>query len=395
MRFIDNVDIKGKRLLIRVDYNVPIEDGVIKDDNRIRASLPTLQLALDQGCALVVCSHMGKPKGQVVPGLSLAPVARRLAELLGREVKMAPDCIGEPTRAMVDGLKSGEVLMLENLRFHEGEKKNDPAFCKALAHGLDGYVNDAFGVSHRAHGSVVGVLEHFSLCCGGLLLKREWEYLGEALKDPKRPFVAIVGGAKVSSKLGVLHALLDKVDRILVGGAMANTFIKALGFEVGRSLVEDDLLDEARSIVHNAKTRGVSLYLPVDCILGDSPKGELTAGVCPYQDLPKDEMILDIGPATSALFAEGIRDAATIVWNGPMGAFENRFFSQGSYNLAMGVAQSQALSIVGGGDTDVIIHTLGIQDKISFMSTGGGSFLEFLEGRELPAFKALQDKETQ
>jgi phosphoglycerate kinase len=395
MRFIDNVDIKGKRLLIRVDYNVPIEDGVIKDDNRIRASLPTLQLALDQGCALVVCSHMGKPKGQVVPGLSLAPVARRLAELLGREVKMAPDCIGEPTRAMVDGLKSGEVLMLENLRFHEGEKKNDPAFCKALAHGLDGYVNDAFGVSHRAHGSVVGVLEHFSLCCGGLLLKREWEYLGEALKDPKRPFVAIVGGAKVSSKLGVLHALLDKVDRILVGGAMANTFIKALGFEVGRSLVEDDLLDEARSIVHNAKTRGVSLYLPVDCILGDSPKGELTAGVCPYQDLPKDEMILDIGPATSALFAEGIRDAATIVWNGPMGAFENRFFSQGSYNLAMGVAQSQALSIVGGGDTDVIIHTLGIQDKISFMSTGGGSFLEFLDGRELPAFKALQDKETQ
>jgi phosphoglycerate kinase len=228
-----------------------------------------------------------------------------------------------------------------------------------------------------------------------LLLKKEWEYLGEALKNPKRPFVAIVGGAKVSSKLGVLYSLLDKVDRILIGGAMANTFIKALGYEVGTSLVENDLLDEARAIVDKARNRGVSLYLPVDCILGESPQGELTAGVCPYQDVPGDEMILDIGPATSALFAEGIRDAATIVWNGPMGAFENKFFSQGSFNLAMGIAQSKALSIIGGGDTDVIIHTLGIQDKISFMSTGGGSFLEFLEGKDLPAFKALQDKETQ
>jgi phosphoglycerate kinase len=395
MRFIDNVDIKGKRLLIRVDYNVPIEDGMIKDDNRIKASLPTLKFALDNGCALVICSHMGKPKGTVVPELSLAPVARHLGGLLDRNVEMAPDCIGEPTRAMVDRLKSGQVLMLENLRFHAGEKKNDPEFCEALANGLDGYVNDAFGVSHRAHGSVVGVLDHFSLCCGGLLLKKEWEYLGEALKNPKRPFVAIVGGAKVSSKLGVLYSLLDKVDRILIGGAMANTFIKALGYEVGTSLIENDLLDEARAIVDKARNMGVSLYLPVDCILGESPQGELTAGVCPYQDVPVDEMILDIGPATSALFAEGIRDAATIVWNGPMGAFENKFFSQGSFNLAMGIAQSKALSIIGGGDTDVIIHTLGIQDKISFMSTGGGSFLEFLEGKDLPAFKALQDKETQ
>jgi len=395
MRFIDTADIQGKRLLIRVDYNVPIEDGVIKDDNRIRASLPTLQLALDKGCALVLCSHLGKPKGEVEPELSLVPVARHLAGLLDKEVIMAPDCIGEATRSMIDGLKPGQVLMLENLRFHAGEKNNDPAFCKALANGLDGYVNDAFGVSHRAHGSVVGVLDHFSLCCGGLLLKKEWDYLGEALKNPKRPFVAITGGAKVSSKLGILHALLDKVDRILIGGAMANTFLKAQGFEVGTSLVEDDLLDEALSIMAAAKAKGVSLYLPVDCILGDGPKGEMTAGVCPYQDVPGDEMILDIGPATSALFAEGIRDAATIVWNGPMGAFENKFFSQGSFNLAMGVAQSDALSIVGGGDTDAIIHTLNIQDRISFISTGGGSFLEFLEGKELPAFKALQDKEAQ
>ncbi len=394
MRFIDTADIQGKRLLIRVDYNVPIEDGVIKDDNRIRASLPTLQLALDKGCALVLCSHLGKPKGEVEPELSLVPVARHLAGLLDKEVIMAPDCIGEATRSMIDGLKPGQVLMLENLRFHAGEKNNDPAFCKALANGLDGYVNDAFGVSHRAHGSVVGVLDHFSLCCGGLLLKKEWDYLGEALKNPKRPFVAITGGAKVSSKLGILHALLDKVDRILIGGAMANTFLKAQGFEVGTSLVEDDLLDEALSIMAAAKAKGVSLYLPVDCILGDGPKGEMTAGVCPYQDVPGDEMILDIGPATSALFAEGIRDAATIVWNGPMGAFENKFFSQGSFNLAMGVAQSDALSIVGGGDTDAIIHTLNIQDRISFISTGGGSFLEFLEGKELPAFKALQDKEA-
>jgi phosphoglycerate kinase len=394
MRFIDNAPIKGKRLLIRVDYNVPLKDGVITDDNRIRASLPTLKFALEQGCTLVLCSHLGKPKGEVVPELSLAPVAKHLAQLLDTQVRMAPDCIGEATKAMIDGLKAGEVLMLENLRFHAGEKKNDPAFCKALANGLDGYVNDAFGVCHRAHGSVVGVLDHFSLCCGGLLLKKEWEYLGEALKNPRRPFVAITGGAKVSSKLGILHALLDRVDRILIGGAMANTFRKAQGYEVGTSLVEDDLLDEALSILTKARDKGVSLYLPVDCILGDDPNGEMTAGVCPYQDVPKGEMILDIGPATSALFAEGIRDAATIVWNGPMGAFENKVFSQGSFNLAMGVAQSDALSIVGGGDTDAIIHTLGIADRISFISTGGGSFLEFLEGKELPAFKALQDKEA-
>ena len=393
MRFIDSVEIKGKRLLIRVDYNVPLDGTVIKDDNRIRASLPTINLALEQGCRLVLCSHLGKPKGARVPELSLEPVARRLAELIGREVKMAPDCIGPEVRGMIDGLESGDVLMLENLRFHPGEKANEPAFCKELAYGAEVYVNDAFGVSHRAHGSVVGLLEYIPECCGGLLLQKEWEYLGEALKNPKRPFVAIAGGAKVSSKLGVLHTLLDKVDRILIGGAMANTFIKALGYEVGTSLVEDDLLEEARSIMDKARSKNVSLYLPVDCILGDGPKGELTAGLCPYQDVPKGEMILDIGPATSALFAEGIRDAGTIVWNGPMGAFENHFFSQGSFNLAMGVAQSNALTIVGGGDTDVIVHTLNIQDKISFISTGGGSFLEFLEGKELPAFKALQDKE--
>ncbi|PIE69447.1 MAG: phosphoglycerate kinase [Deltaproteobacteria bacterium] len=393
MRFIDTVAITGKRLLIRVDYNVPMEGGVIKDDNRIRASLPTLQWALDKGCALVLCSHLGKPKGKVEPGLSLAPVARHLAGLLGREVLMAPDCIGDATKAMIEGLQPGQILMLENLRFHAGEKKNDPDFCKALAAGVQGYVNDAFGVSHRAHGSVVGVLDHIALCCGGLLLKKEWEYLGEALKAPTHPFVAIIGGAKVSSKLGILYALLDKVDRILIGGAMANTFLKAQGYEVGRSLVEDDLLDQALSIMAKANDKGVSLYLPVDCILGDGPKGEVTQGVCPYQDVPKDEMILDIGPATSALFAEGIRDAATLVWNGPMGAFENKAFSQGSFNLAMGVAQSEALTIVGGGDTDAIIHTLNIQDRISFISTGGGSFLEFLEGKELPGFKALLDKE--
>ena len=394
MRFIDSVDIQGKRLLIRVDYNVPLDGTTISDDNRIQASLPTLNLALEQGCSLVLCSHLGKPKGTVVPGLSLKLVAVRLAELLGREVKMAPDCIGSATHKMIDALQPGEVLMLENLRFHAGEKSNDPEFCKALAYGADVYVNDAFGVSHRSHGSVVGLLDFVPVVCGGLLLKKEWEYLGEALKNPERPFVAVIGGAKVSSKLGILHSLLDKVDRILIGGAMANTFLKSQGYEIGTSLVEDDLLDEARAIMDKARAKGVSLYLPVDCILGDGPQGELTGGVCPFQDVPRNEMILDIGPASSALFAEGIRDARTIVWNGPMGAFENHFFSQGSFNLAMGIAQSDALSIVGGGDTDVIVHTLKIQDRISFISTGGGSFLEFLEGKELPAFKALQDKDA-
>jgi phosphoglycerate kinase len=391
MKFIDTEDISGKRLLVRVDYNIPLKNGEIQDDNRIRASLPTLKLALEKNAAIVVCSHLGKPKGQVKPELSLAPAAKRLSELLGIDVLMAKDCLGQETLTMARNLKAGQVLMLENLRFDPGEEKNDPDFCRELAAMGQAYVNDAFGVSHRAHASVVGVTEHFDLCMGGLLLKKEWEYLSK-LVDPEKPFVLISGGAKVSSKLGVLNNLLEKVDAMLIGGAMANTFIKSLGYETGKSLVEEDLLEEARNIMQKAREKKISFYIPVDFIVGQDINSYEGSEVVPFQDIPQDKMALDIGPATCALFAEVLNKARTIVWNGPMGVFENPAYAQGSYNIANLMADLSAETIVGGGDTDALIHKLGIAEKFSFISTGGGSFMEFLEGRILPGFKALEDK---
>ncbi len=392
MKFIDTEDISGKRLLVRVDYNIPLKNGVIQDDNRIRASIPTLKFALEKKASLVVCSHLGKPKGEVKPELSLLPAARRLGELLEMDVPLAPDCTGSKTLSMAGALKSGQVLMLENLRFHPGEEKNDPEFSRQLALMGEAYVNDAFGVSHRAHASVVGVTEIIDMCMGGLLLKKEWEYLSR-VANPKRPFVLISGGAKVSSKLGVLNNLMDKVDTMLIGGAMANTFIKAMGYDVGRSLVEDDLLEEAVNIMKKAREKKVSFYIPVDFIAGQAIDSNEGAEVVPFQDIPGDKMALDIGPATCTLFAEVLNKAATIVWNGPMGAFENRAFAQGSYNIADLMAGLTAETIVGGGDTDALIHKLNIAHKFSFISTGGGSFMEFLEGRTLPGFKALEDRE--
>lgn len=391
MKFIDTEDISGKRLLVRVDYNIPLKTGEIQDDNRIRASMPTLKLALEKNASIVVCSHLGKPKGQVKPELSLAPAAKRLSELLGVDVFMAKDCLGQETLTMAKNLKAGQILMLENLRFNPGEEKNDPDFCRELAAMGQAYVNDAFGVSHRAHASVVGVTEYFDLCMGGLLLKKEWEYLSK-LVDPEKPFVLISGGAKVSSKLGVLNNLLEKVDAMLIGGAMANTFIKSLGYETGKSLVEDDLLEEARNIMQKAREKKISFYIPVDFIVGHDISSNEGSEVVPFQDIPKDKMALDIGPATSVLFAEVLNKARTIVWNGPMGVFENRAYAQGSYNIADLMADLSAETIVGGGDTDALIHKLGIAEKFSFISTGGGSFMEFLEGRVLPGFKALEDR---
>jgi phosphoglycerate kinase len=392
MKFIDTEDISGKRLLIRVDYNVPLKNGEIQDDNRIKASIPTLKFALEKNASLVVCSHLGKPKGQVRPELSLSPAARRLGELLETDVVLAPDCVGQKTLSMAQALKPGQVLMLENLRFHPGEEKNDPDFSRQLARMGDVYVNDAFGVSHRAHASVVGVTERFELRLGGLLLKKEWEYLSR-VADPRRPLVLISGGAKVSSKLGVLNNLMDRVDAMLIGGAMANTFIKAMGYDVGRSLVEDDLLDVARDIMQKAREKKVSFYTPVDFIVGQGIDTSEGAEVVPFQDIPEDKMALDIGPASCALFAEVLTKAGTIIWNGPMGVFENRSFAQGSYNIATLMADLPAETIAGGGDTDALIHKLGIAEKFSFISTGGGSFMEFLEGKVLPGFKALEDRE--
>ncbi len=395
VKFLDQMDIKGKKVLIRVDYNVPMKDGAITDDHRIRAGLPTVKYALEGGASVILCSHLGKPKGKVDPKYSLAPAAKRLGELLGRPVAMAPDCVGPEAEKMAAALKPGELLMLENLRFHEDEEKNGQEFSKALASLADVYVCDAFGTAHRAHASMVGVPAFSKAACGGFLLKKEWEYLGEAVENPARPFAAISGGAKVSSKLGVLTNFLSKVDMLFIGGAMANTFIGAQGFEVGASLVEPDLFEDARKIMKLAGEKGVALYLPVDFVVSmdaGKPIAEMKAsGTYGYKDIPKGAVILDIGPESVKAYAQALAKAKTIVWNGPMGAFENPDFACGSIELGKAVAASDAVSIVGGGDTDALVHMAGIADRISFISTGGGASLEFLEGKELPAFKALKE----
>jgi len=395
MKFLDQMDIKGKKLLIRVDYNVPLKDGAITDDHRIRAGLPTVKYALDQGASVILCSHLGKPKGKVDPKLSLTPAAARLGELLGKSVTMAPDCVGDAVSKMAAALKPGELLMLENLRFHEEEEKGGADFAKALAALADVYVCDAFGTAHRAHASMVGVTAFSKACCGGFLLKKEWEYLGEAVEKPARPFAAITGGAKVSSKLGVLTNFLDKVDILLIGGAMANTFMAAQGLEVGASLVETDLFEDALKIMKLAKEKNVALHLPVDFVVSmDAGKAisEMKAsGTYGCKEIPKGAVILDIGPESVKNYAAALAPAKTVVWNGPMGAFENPDFAAGSIELGKAVAALDAVTIVGGGDTDALVHMAGIAEKISFISTGGGASLEFLEGKELPAFKALKE----
>lgn len=392
MLFLKDVSLAGERVLLRVDYNVPLKDGHIVDDNRIVQSLPTVRHILDAGASLIICSHLGRPKGGVDPVFSLAPVAERLRQLLDRPVELVSEVVGPQARSRTARLQPGEILMLENLRFHPGETKNDPELSRQLAELATVYVNDAFGASHRAHASVVGVTEFVDVCCGGLLLEKEWRYLGEALKEPKRPFVAVIGGAKVSTKLGVLHNLLSRVDALIVVGAMASTFRKAQGFGVGTSLVEDDLLEDAAQIMLAAKERGVRLYLPVDAIVGTDPKATTPLGVCTYQDVSENAMVLDSGPASHTLFSEVVRDAGTVVWNGPLGAFENPVFAQGTENFCRVLAALPALTIVGGGDTNVVIQQLGLTEKFSFISTGGGAFLEFLEGKTLPAFAALEAK---
>jgi len=395
MRFLDEMDPAGKRLLIRVDYNVPLDNGTITDDTRIRASLPTLELALSKGASLVLCSHLGKAKGKPDAKFSLAPAARRLAELLGRPVAMAPDCLGPEVEAMAAALKPGEILLLENLRFHSGEVEGDAAFAKAVAKLGDMYVNDAFGTAHRPHASVTGFPAIMPACCGGLLLKKEWEFLGKALENPVRPFVAVTGGAKVSSKLAVLKHLLGKVDSLIIGGAMANTFLKAQGLPTGKSLVEDDLLDEARTILALGKEKGVTIALPKDFVIsldaGKPLAGMAASGVCAAEAVPADAVALDVGPATNAYFAKVLAPAKTVVWNGPMGAFENPAFAQGTLSVARTLAGLDAVTVIGGGDTDAAVHASGLASKMTFISTGGGASLEFMEGKELPAFKALRE----
>ena len=393
MKNIRDLDIKNKTVLIRVDCNVPLDEhGNITDDTRIRGVLPTINYALDEQAKVIICSHMGRPDGQRQEKFSLVPVAKRLSRLLDKEVKLAPDCIGHEVETMVSQMAQGDVLLLENLRFHAAEKKNDPEFCQQLAKLAEVYVNDAFAVAHRAHASVVGVVEYFKDCAAGFLLQQEMDYFHRSASNPSRPLVAIVGGAKVSSKLGALRNMMDRVDKMIIGGAMANTFLKAQGYGVGTSKVEDDLLDTANELIAKAQKLGVKLYLPVDCIVADrfDPKAETKRTT--VQEVPRNWMILDIGPASTMLFGEALEDARTIIWNGPMGAFEMDAFSRGTMAMVQKLASSHALTIVGGGDTDVAVHKAGESSNISYISTGGGAFLMLMEGKVLPGVAALEGK---
>ena len=390
---IEEIDLKGKRIFIRADFNVPLDDNLmITDDTRIRSTLPTINYAIDEGAKVILSSHLGRPKGKRDPRLSLAPVAKRLQRLLNKEVIFAPDCVGSQVESLVAKMKEGDVLLLENLRYHPGEEKNDEEFARALAALADVYINDAFGTAHRAHASIIGVPK-FLLAAAGLLLKKEIEYLKGAIENPVRPFVAILGGAKVSGKIDVLENLVGKVDKVLVGGGMAYTFIKAMGYEVGKSLVEEDMLETAQRIRKKLKGMGIKFYLPVDCVIAQSIESGVETKTIPTLEIPKGWAALDIGPATVKLFSEAIQDAKTILWNGPMGIFEIDAFSRGTFAIAHAVADAYALTIVGGGDTDLAVHRAGVSDTISFISTGGGAALQLLEGKELPGIAILANRE--
>jgi phosphoglycerate kinase len=389
---IEKVELKGKRVFIRADFNVPLdENGNITDDGRIRSTLPTINYALDAGAKVILASHLGRPKGKPSPKFSLAPVALRLNRLLNKEVKFAKDCIGPDVEHLVQGMRPGDVLLLENLRFHAEEEKNDEGFSKALAAFTDVYVNDAFGTAHRAHASTYGITKHVKVAVAGFLMKKEIEYLQKTVANPVRPFVAILGGAKVSGKIGVIENLQNKVDKIIVGGAMAFTFIKARGQEVGNSLVEQDMLETAQRIRKGVRDKGVKFYLPVDFVVAENVNDGAETKIVTSQEIPKGWVGLDIGPATTRLFSEAIQDAKTIIWNGPMGMFEKDAYSRGTFAIARSVADAYATTIVGGGDTDVAVHKAGVSDSITFISTGGGASLELLEGKELPGLAALTD----
>jgi len=385
---IRDIDVNGKKVLVRVDFNVPLTESGVGDDTRIRAAIPTIQYLLDKGAAVILCSHLGRPKGGPDPKYSLKPVADHLAELLGQPVKFAPDCIGPAAETEASSLKPGEVLVLENTRFHPEEEKNDLKMAEQLASLADLYVNDAFGTAHRAHASTEGVT-HFKPGVAGFLLEKEIKYLGQAVADPKRPFVAILGGAKISDKIGVINNLLNKADAVLIGGGMANTFLKAQGFAVADSLVEDDSVPVASDLL--AKAQG-KLHLPVDLVVADKFEADAARKVLPVGNVPEGWRILDIGPETVRAFSEVIKTAGTVVWNGPMGVFEFPAFAEGTFGIAKAVAESSAVSIIGGGESVAAIQQSGLAEKITHISTGGGASLEMLEGLELPGVAALQDK---
>ena len=388
-----DIDVKGKKVLLRCDFNVPQDKATraITDDKRIRAALPTIQYLLDQGAAVIACSHLGKPKGEVKPELSLAPVAERLAKLLGKEVIFAKDTAGDDAKAKAAALKPGEILLLENLRFDKGETKNNPEFAKALADMAEVYVSDAFGTVHRAHASTAGVAAYLP-AVSGLLIQKELEIMGGALAAPKRPFVAILGGAKVSDKIGVINNLLEIADTIIIGGGMSYTFIKAMGYEIGDSLLEADRLDYSLEMIEKAKEKGVKFLLPVDTLIGDHFAADCEIKTVDVKAIPAGWMGMDIGPETVKLFTDAIAGAGTVVWNGPMGVFEFDAFAEGTRAVARALGESGAVTIVGGGDSSAAVEQLGYAAKMTHISTGGGASLEFLEGKELPGVACLLDK---
>jgi len=390
---IRDLDLAGKKVFIRVDFNVPLDDRKqITEDTRIREALPTIQYAVEKNAVVVLASHLGRPKGERKPEFSLAPVAKRLSELLGKDVTFLDDCIGDTVKNAVSAAKPGDVILLENLRFYKGEEKNDPEFAQKLAKGMDCTVNDAFGTAHRAHASNVGITQYVSPAVAGFLMEKEIEYFGQALDNPERPFISILGGAKVSGKLEVIKNLLTKVDKLIIGGGMMFTFLKAQGLEIGKSLVEEDLIETAKTILVQAKEAGVELYLPVDCIVADTFDAAAQTKLVSVKEIPADWLGLDIGPESLNIFKDALKDAKTIVWNGPMGVFEMEAFRKGTVELAHVVADADAVSIIGGGDTVSAINLAGVRDKVSFVSTGGGASLELLEGKDLPGISALKDK---
>ena len=388
---VEDLEVSGKRVLVRCDFNVPLKDGVITSDKRIVASLPTIKYLIDNNAKVILCSHLGRPKGEFKPEFSLAPVAVRLSELLGKEVKMATDVVGESAQALAAELNDGDVMIIENVRFHKEETKNDPEFSKKLADLADLYVNDAFGSAHRAHSSTTGVADYIPAACG-YLIQKEINFIGGALANPKRPLVAILGGAKVSDKIGVITNLLDKCDTIIVGGGMAYTFMKALGHNIGNSLLEEDRVEDAKQMMETAKAKGVNFLIPVDNKAGKEYAPDTEAMIVNSDDIPDGWMGLDIGPKTQELFADAIKGSGTVIWNGPMGVSEWENFAQGTIAVATAVAESGAISIIGGGDSAAAVQKLGFADKMSHISTGGGASLEFLEGKELPGIVALNNK---
>lgn len=388
---VRDVEVKGKRVFCRVDFNVPMSEGTITDDTRIRAALPTVQYLTEQGAKVILASHLGRPKGKVVEEMRLTAVAQRLTELLGQEVKKSEEVVGEAVLAQVQGLQEGEVLLLENVRFHPGEEKNDPELAKQLASLADLFVNDAFGAAHRAHASTEGI-GHYIPAVSGFLMEKELEFLGGALSNPERPFTAIIGGAKVKDKIGVIESLLDKVDNLIIGGGLANTFIKAQGYDVGSSLLEEDKVELAASFIQKAKDKGVSFYIPTDVVVADRFANDAQNKVVPVSEIPAGWQALDIGTETTQTYQTVIEQSKTVVWNGPMGVFEMESFMKGTQAMAKAMVNVAGTTIIGGGDSVAAVEKAGVADQMSHISTGGGASLEFMEGKQLPGVTILGDK---